>query len=252
VTLIIGIKCREGVVLASDGAVTGTITQQTKKLSIIDNCIVIGSSGPIGLSQRIAGTLEQYCRDGSYKSKDAFFLMTELAQHFRVHVQIEITMAQGIQNLVPGANSIWQSSTLVALPLNGSARLFSFDMTCAPTEAVDSLPYFSIGSGNYLAEPFLAFIKRLLWGGTLPSLSLGIFSAVWALDHAIRTSPGGVSKPMQVIIVRGENSSFQARELSDAELGEPLQAVNSAENSITRAVTELNVNVPTPPDPPVA
>ncbi len=249
-TLIIGIKCTEGVILASDGAVTGTITQQTKKLSIIENCIIIGSSGPVGLSQRLAGTLGYYCKDGSYASKDAFVLMTELAQQFRGHVQLESAMAQSIQNLAPWADSIWQSYTLVALPLLGSVRLFSFDMACAPTEATDSLPYFSVGSGNYLAEPFLAFVKRLLWGGTLPDLGSGIFSAVWAMDHAIRTSPGGVSNPIQVIILREVNRSFHARELSELELGEHLQAVKSAEKSISSEITNIDVHVPPPPIPP--
>ena len=137
-------------VLASDGAVTGTITQQTKKLSIIDDCIVIGSSGPVGLSQRLAGTLGYYCKNVDYSKVDAFLLMTELARRFREHIQMESAIAQNLQNLAPWANSIWQSFTLVALPLQGSARLFSFDMSCAPTESTDSLPYFSIGSGNYL------------------------------------------------------------------------------------------------------
>ena len=249
-TLIIGIKCADGVVLASDGAVTGTTTQQTKKLNTINGCIVIGSSGPVGLSQRFTGTLQLYCTDGTYASKPAFQLMTELSQWFRTHLQLESTMAQSIQQLAPWANSIWQSQIIVALPLRDTLHLFSFDNAGAPMEATDSLPYSSIGSGNYLAEPFLAFIRRLLWARGLPDLGLGIFSAVCALDHAIKTSPGGVSYPMQVVIVRQENGSIQARELSEAELGEHLQAVARAESSITEAVTDINVSVPPPPDPP--
>jgi len=70
------------------------------------------------------------------------------------------------------------------------------------------------------------------------------------MEHAIRTSPGGVSHPIQVIILRAKNGDSQARELTDAELGEPRQAMELAEKSLTNAVTSLDVQTPSPPDPP--
>lgn len=53
--LIVGIKCKDGIVMGSDGAATlrtmgqSTIIQPTKKLEIISNSIVLGVSGPIGV-----------------------------------------------------------------------------------------------------------------------------------------------------------------------------------------------------------
>ena len=64
-TLIAGIKCSDGIVLGADGAATygvrgqSTIRQPVKnKLKIIADSIVIGTAGPVGLGQRLAGSLE--------------------------------------------------------------------------------------------------------------------------------------------------------------------------------------------------
>ena len=51
-TLIIGIKCKDGIVLGADGAATlgamgqRTILQPMKKLEIISSAMVLGVSGP--------------------------------------------------------------------------------------------------------------------------------------------------------------------------------------------------------------
>ena len=56
-TLIIGIKCRDGVVLGSDGSATlgniaeNTVQQPVRKLFGINNELVVGVSGPIAFSQ---------------------------------------------------------------------------------------------------------------------------------------------------------------------------------------------------------
>ena len=64
-TLIVGIKCVDGVVLGADSAATygtafqSTIKQQTsKKLSIIGGQIVLGVSGPVGLAQSYASEID--------------------------------------------------------------------------------------------------------------------------------------------------------------------------------------------------
>lgn len=58
-TLIVGIKCADGVVMGADGAATlgnpvvgqATVTQPVSKLHIVDNRILMGGSGAVGLSQ---------------------------------------------------------------------------------------------------------------------------------------------------------------------------------------------------------
>lgn len=64
-TLIVGIKSKEGIVLAADGAATlgsmgnRTVIQSVKKLSTIQDKIIVGVSGSVGLSQRINGVVDK-------------------------------------------------------------------------------------------------------------------------------------------------------------------------------------------------
>lgn len=63
-TLLIGIKCTDGVVIAADGATTfgslgsRTIRQPSRKLTIINQRMVVAVTGPVGLQQRFVGELE--------------------------------------------------------------------------------------------------------------------------------------------------------------------------------------------------
>jgi hypothetical protein len=36
-----------------------------------------------------------------------------------------------------------------------------------------------------LADPFLAFINRVLWKGVLPTIEMGRLGVYWTLDHTI-------------------------------------------------------------------
>ena len=64
-TLILGIRCTDGIVLGADGSATlgalGTYTarqQSVKKLRIVRDKIVFGLSGPVGLGQLLCAGVE--------------------------------------------------------------------------------------------------------------------------------------------------------------------------------------------------
>ena len=243
--------------LASDGAATlgridgTTIRQEVKKLRIVRGKIIVGTSGPVGLGQRFAGELEECYDKNELSDKKPYQAMTIISQIFRKHIQFEQGAAQAALPLIGGnVNSSWISSSLVSLPIKKQICLFEFDHMGAPEQKTDHLPFVSIGSGQHTADPFLAFQKRILWGSELPSLSNGIFSAVWTIQHAINTSPGGVSEPIQIVILREADLGFEARELNPSELEEHKQAVKDVEKSITDTATKLRESAPSPPSPP--
>ena len=74
-TLIVGIKCTDGVVLGADGAATlgvmgtPTVRQAVKKLTIIDRQVVVGVSGPVGLAQRFTNEVEALWTGGKLSGK---------------------------------------------------------------------------------------------------------------------------------------------------------------------------------------
>src|SRR5205823_3850561 len=103
----------------------------------------------------------------------------------------------GPQIAVTSANS----SMIVALPIEKKAELIQFDYQCAPELATDELPFVSVGSGQSTADPFLSLVRKIFWPTKPPPLNDGVFSAVWALRHAIDTVPGGIADPIQVAVL---------------------------------------------------
>jgi len=176
--------------------------------------------------------------------------MTELTNIFRTHIISEASMAQQVLSIDPHARQSWVSSTVVAIPLAGVNHLICYDRLGAPTVCTLHLPFVAVGSGQLAGDPFLAFVRKLLWADSLPSLTLGIFSAIWTLIHAIDTSPGGVSEPIQVVISTEEDGAFKARELGDLETQEHKQAVASLEKTISGRALTLPPPPTQPPVPP--
>lgn len=99
-TLIVGIKCSDGIVLGADGAATyGVLGQQTirqpvKKLKILESCIVVGVSGPIGLGQRLTATVEELWQNKKLSGKTPPVAMDIMRRAVLPHIAIEIEAAK--------------------------------------------------------------------------------------------------------------------------------------------------------------
>ena len=76
-TLIVGIRCSNGVVIGTDSAatfgpfvLTPTISQlYQQKISIIDDRIIIAGTGAIGLGQRFTAIAKQHWGDAEFRNK---------------------------------------------------------------------------------------------------------------------------------------------------------------------------------------
>ena len=257
-TLIVGIKCDEGIVLGADGAATvgtglgqSTARQPVRtKLRIHESRVVIGVSGPIGLGQRFMHEVEQLYKDGKLKGKLPVEAMTIVSEALRKHIQVEVAMAKHAHGLIgPAAATAVLSQTLFALPLKREVCLMQFDHQGAPELATKDLPCASIGSGQAIADPFLALLRRLLWPDREPTMPEGTFAVVWTLHHAIETNPGGVADPKQVVWL--EKRSGKARELDQEELQEHLQFVREVEGKLTSFATSFGPEGRDAPDIPV-
>jgi len=61
-----------------------------------------------------------------------------------------------------------------------------------------------------LADPFLAFVSRVLWKDTIPDIQRGKFGVYWALNHTINLAPGTVGPPIKIAVLRKEDGSWTA------------------------------------------
>jgi 20S proteasome alpha/beta subunit len=251
-TLIIGIKCSDGIVMGADGAATfgslgqQTIRQETKKLEVVANRVIVGVSGPIGLGQRIKAEIQGLWTDskvklGDQRPAEAMKIIRDAL--WQKHLGPEMQVAQVAAGVI-GQQIALQSAlaqTVICLPLNGVPCLIQFDQQGAPEEATETLPFVAIGSGQSIADPFLAFLRRLFWRNCLPTLNDGIFSTLWTLHHAIETHPSGVSDPKQIIILEKTqnhsprnptNQMWKPRELPKEEFDEHMDAIQAHEKHL--------------------
>ena len=260
-TLIVGIKCSDGIVVAADGAATlgflgqQTVKQPVKKLCFIGDEVILAVSGPTGLGQRIEGTIGELYKDKkNLLQKKPYKLMSEIrVALWTKHFEFEMKVAAIAQTTIgPAALSDAVSSTVLALPVRNEPFLIQFNSQGSPEYATDNLPFLAIGSGQNIADPFLAFLRRVFWPNKLPTLSEGVFAAVWSLHHSITVHPGGVADPKQVAVLeKMDGNSWKLRELPPEELQEHEQFARTAEKHVSDFSMESKPrsDEPAPPKP---
>ncbi len=245
-TLIVGVLCEGGVVVGADGAATlGSMGQQTarqpvKKLTKVGTRIIVGVSGPVGLGQQLIDRVHGLAAKSAFKpgkcptTAQAIRIVSE---EFRKDIGPAIEAAKVAVDLVGNQNASQSALThsLVALPVKGKPSLLQFDFVGAGEAATPDLPYVAIGSGQGTADQFLAFIRRVLWKDRLPNVADGRLAATWTLTHAIKTSPGGVADPIQLMVLEGE----EVTEVSGPDLDTHKQFVQEIEDHLAEIPEKL-------------
>ena len=214
-----------------------TVCQKCTKLSTVGD-LIIGTSGPVGLGQSFRDEIDKTLKGRGNKCfwKTPLDAREGLRSAMWKHAKLEWESAEVVSKTIgPQAAQSAFSSTLVALPIGDVAHLIQFDFKSSSEVASDDLPFVSIGSGQPLADPFLAFMRKVLWPKELPVLAHGIFYAVWAVSMTIEFAPAGLAPPVQVFVLAKEGGSWQARQMEDRELGEHLQAIQEVEAAFRTA-----------------
>jgi len=226
-TAIVGIRCRDGIVLGADGSATfgggrlRTIEQPTDyKIQIVEGRILVAGTGEVGLGQRFVRVVERMHADKGFKGNP-----TDVA------VQIaQKTIADfGATQAEKGAYG-----ALLAYPVEDKPHLAEFAVKDLQPELKDDhLWYCSMGNAQPITDPFLGFVRRVFWRAGPPTVAEGVFAALWTLRQAIELNPGGVGgEPVVGVLVRGRDAKLAARCLTKDELAEQQDAVEAAEEHL--------------------
>jgi 20S proteasome alpha/beta subunit len=259
-TLLVGILCRDGVVIATDSAATygnertQTIGQQkvTKLFKLDTNPpILYCSTGAVGIGQMLSNSIENGWKANNFKNvKSPEEMMARLGQ--AICGQVQHYLQTGVflqQSGMPPAASYCKS--MIAMCVEREPCLFSFDFNGAPERATTDLSFLSLGSGQAIADPFLAFLKRILWSDGLLPLSEGRLVATWVMEHVKRTNPGGVGGNIQLATL--DKATKSVTFASDEMTQEHMQKIDIAEKQLAesfRGVPKIDVPPPAPPEPP--
>jgi len=259
VTLIIGVKCSDGLVVGADAAATfgalgqATIRQETKKLEILHKKIIVGVSGHVGLGQRITAEVSAQWAEERLGSKKPQEAMGILRNEFWKHAEGEWRAAHVTAPIIGGGAAMESAAcwAIVGLPLSKVPTLLHFDQQCSPEEVTFKLPFVTIGSGQKIADPFLAFLWRVFWSKGDPlKISDAQLAVYWTLDHAIRTHPGGVAGRKQIITLEQSAGEWIATEIPEEQMEEHGQAVSEAEDVLRRWMYPTPAEVPGESPPP--
>jgi hypothetical protein len=101
-----------------------------------------------------------------------------------------------------------------------------------------------------IADPFLAFLRRLFWGSRAPTIAEAGFAAVWTISHAIAVAPAGLAPPIRLAELRIEGGQPQAREVPEA-VSEHLNFVLRAEEYVAKLRQVLLPTGAEPSPPPI-
>ncbi|MFM0174121.1 hypothetical protein PQR33_32875 [Paraburkholderia sediminicola] len=247
-TVLVGIKCRDGIVIGSDSSATfgtgqiSTIEQTTKKIEILHGKIIVAGTGQIGMGQRFCNSVDQAYANRGFNGQNG--------------VQMATTMSRLAVADFQSTNANRGSyGALVAYPANNQIELCEFAIAdFQPELKTESIWYASMGSGQLIADPFLGLMRSTYWQDGMPSLQDGIFIAAWTISHAIEINAGGVGGPIQMATLsHDERRNPVARFLTEDELTEHQQNVSGAiehMRAYRRGLAGANGAAPDLPAPP--
>lgn len=243
-TLIIGVRCGDGVVIGSDSVTTysspdgqRTIEQETEtKIRLIKNSALYASAGAVGPSQDVLSTLDSNWKNINKKPR-YHTVKKEVAD--RISGQIKFYARRMEETLVianrdqPFVTKV-DIESLIALPIDSDFHLFRFDEHGNPEEYTSDLPIVTIGSGQVQADPFLAFVKRVAWNDEQPNtVKQGIVGVLWTLRYVIaRNSALGVGGQPSIGILEMADEKWRASVLYGDRLSFYVDAIDDVEKAL--------------------
>ena len=230
------------------------IRRDLHKLDAIDDCVIIGCAGPAGLGQRYKGRLSEVLKwtKNGHRIMDLPIhrVMGCLHEAFLDQTQEQLKSLAAAKNVIEAREGL--AGTLLAIPLTNGLTLLTFSDICTPEHATPELPFTAVGSGQAIADPFLAFLKRVLWKDEQPSLSVGVFSVIWTLKHAIETNPGGIGAPLHVGTLTLEDGAPKIRWLLQDQIDDHFKQIDDVERQMGEAARGVGTTASTPPPMPAS
>jgi 20S proteasome alpha/beta subunit len=245
-TAIVGVLCRDGLVMGTDSSMTlgsgmgdRTIEQPTEKLKIISESVIVAGTGQVGLGQRFTQVIEQ-----AYTDK--VFLGTK---HFTA-VGNEVCK-RALADFGSTGVRTGQYGALVGFVLGDKPHLCEFPVSdFQPEFKTETMWYCSMGSGQPITDPFLALMREVFWDHGLPRIQDATFAVTWALDHAVKINPGGINGPVRIAVLEKNGGKFRARILDDADLEEHRQNIDQAKERLRSFPASQSADAPGTPDVP--
>ena len=241
-TLIVGVRCEDGVVVGADtirtyfsSGGTPTIEQEIdSKIDIYFENVIIATAGSVGTSQLVKSRIKQRWAgieeaDGPSEAREGIseLIWQQLRPGYRRAGEAKVLLQN--DNIAPAA-----CVALLATPLANEPALLQFDYLANSTDFTLNFPIVSLGSGQQYADPFLAFIKRAIWKDSAPRrVADGITGVLWTLQHVNQVNAGaGVGGKPTIAVLHKPGADWIAEVLTHDRIDTHRQLIQDAESAL--------------------
>lgn len=242
-TVVVSFWCTDGVVVAADSMLTSVAHHTGKKLRILRGDRVFAFAGDLGLGERF-----RIMADDMHES------LQGMAHPLHYSSQLTISMLGQLR--MTGIQDARDITAALAYIHGNAHHCCIFEGPLFQPRLLDENHFYcSLGSGMLSADPFLRFLVDIFCQNGPPNVREGVFLATWAVEHVIRTNPGGVAGPIRIgTLERNQQGNLAAREIPDNEIEEHRQAIESAYMFLRKwrnilQTTAQGDRIPPPPKP---
>jgi len=231
-TLILALKCKDGVILASDGQATGIssggpIRQRCKKIHKIAENVLLAASGSVGVIQRCRDAIRELARLIPKGGLDTPIPIKDKRSEGKM---IDIFLRDKIRDVILRINKVeieryktFHGERKGPLPLADIILVF-YDPKerrfriwhVGPDggeEFLDELGYGCSGIGDTFAH---AYLKNFYDEGI--NVEMGKLIAYRVIKEAIEVGAYGLGEPIDIWVLKEENGKITTYELSEDEL----------------------------------
>jgi 20S proteasome alpha/beta subunit len=238
-TLLVGILCEGGAVIAADRQVSHgslgrlTVGHAATKIHKLADTILFASSGPVGLGQQLAHVFENNA--ANITARSYFSIMPQLQQNVRGILGPAFLMATQAQSILgQAAHADVLCNSLLAAVFQDGLKLIEISHQGGFEHLTHDVPYVCVGSGKANADPFINFLWSVYWGkDRRPSVQGAVLTAYWTVKAAIEAHTFGVGfDPDVVLLSESLNGSFSVKEYSAEELLEHDDFIEQARDAL--------------------
>jgi 20S proteasome alpha/beta subunit len=178
VTLLVGVLCSNGVVIAADRQATHgalgqhTVGQSVTKVQVIRGEALYATSGHKGLGQQLCAIVED--KQQEFKNQAYDRNIAKLQAALRPIVDAGFQTAKHTVGVIDNAAaSDCLCGSLLAAGFKDGVKLVEITPQLAVESMTADMPFITMGSGKASADPFLGFLRKVFWPTTPPTLQEG-------------------------------------------------------------------------------
>ena len=245
-TVLVGVRCSDGVVIGADSIATSSMgpaplihLEADPKIQIFDDAVIMATTGPIGYAQRLSYHIDAAVKGAVFKNFTAREATSNVSKRMLTELQGSMAPNWPHEGLRFGG--------LMAASVKDGPFLAEFGTTDFQAELKIGKTFFgSMGSGQMLADPFLAFVSRVLWDNEMPAVDEGKFGVYWVLAHTIKLAPGRVGLPICLATLKQISGKWVAKEQDTQEAAQYVQELEDYVGRFAQPPIDEEVAEPVP------